>query len=462
VETLDVAGDGRLVGETHDRGGGGGEEGPPGVELVHARLHLAYARGEDGEVEPAVLDGPVQVVELLARLGELGGDRLGLGDGGVARGVGLGVHEVEQLAQVAGREHVAAQQVDHRSLGLLLGELLRRAALRAELVLGLALVVAVLPVAGVLADEGRAAVGAEEPAGEQVVAAVGVERRPVRGAVGHETLHRKFGAGRLIGACARVFQPGCQLDTMLMLIGGQGVGKSRACAALVPDRAWFGDSTFDIANKDAFINLHGKWIYELAECESLKKASDDARKAFITSRVDRYRKPFGRLAEDHPRQVVFVATTNNIESLTDPTGARRFWTVLVGDPDVDGLACDRDQLFAEALVRYRAGEPWHLDREHAALLVEAQRQFEVPEAWEGVIAPWVERQEAPFTVEDAMREGLGLPVERWTPTNRQRVGKALARLGCAKTRPRAEGARRVWCWERVDRPDQTKSVGGEV
>lgn len=275
-------------------------------------------------------------------------------------------------------------------------------------------------------------------------------------------LHRRCSAGWLIGACARVFEPGCQLDTMLMLIGGQGVGKSRACAALVPDRAWFGDSTFDIANKDAFINLHGKWIYELAECESLKKASDDARKAFITSRVDRYRKPFGRLAEDHPRQVVFVATTNNTEVLTDPTGARRFWTVLVGDPDLDALVRDRDQLFAEAVVRYRAGEPWHLDAEHAALLVEAQRQFEVPEAWEAVIEPWVERQEAPFTVEDAMREGLGLSVDRWTPKVRQRVGKALARLGCTKTRPRSEGARRVWCWERADHPDHAKSVGGEV
>lgn len=274
-------------------------------------------------------------------------------------------------------------------------------------------------------------------------------------------LHRKFSAGWLIGACARVFEPGCQLDTMLMLIGGQGVGKSQACAALVPDRAWFGDSTFDIANKDAFINLHGKWIYELAECESLKKASDDARKAFITSRVDRYRKPFGRLAEDHPRQVVFVATTNNTEVLTDPTGARRFWTVLVGEPDLDALRRDRDQLFAEAVVRYSDGEPWHLDPEHAALLVEAQRQFEVPEAWEGVIAPWVEQQEGPFTVEDAMRDGLGLSVDRWTPKVRQRVGKALARLGCTKTRPRADSARRVWCWERPDRLDHAKSVGGE-
>lgn len=275
-------------------------------------------------------------------------------------------------------------------------------------------------------------------------------------------LHRKFSAGWLIGACARVFDPGCQLDTMLLLIGGQGIGKSQACAALLPNRSWFGDTTLDIRNKDAFLNLHGKWIYELAECESLKKAGDEARKAFITSRSDRYRKPFGRFAEDHPRQVVFVATSNNTEVLSDPTGARRFWTVLVGNPDLAALRRDRDQLFAEAVFRYQAGEPWHLDNDHAALLVEAQRQFEVPEAWESFLAPWVEQQEAPFTVEDAMRDGLRLPVDRWDARCRQRVGKALARLGCTKTRPRVDGARRIWSWARPDQVDQRNFDGSDL
>lgn len=269
-------------------------------------------------------------------------------------------------------------------------------------------------------------------------------------------LHRKFSAGFLIGACARVFSPGCQLDTMLMLIGRQGSGKSQACAALVPNRSWFSDTPFDIGNKDAFINLHGKWFYELAECESLKKASDDARKAFITSRTDRYRKPFGRLAEDHPRQVVFIATTNHEEVLTDPTGARRFWTVLIGDPDVAGLTRDREQLFAEAVTRYHAGEPWWLDDEHAAMLVEAQRLHEVPEAWEAVLGPWVDTQTAPFTVEDALGDGLGLAHDKWDARRRQRVGKALARLGCTKTRPRTDGQRRSWCWQLPDRLDSDR------
>ena len=154
-----------------------------------------------------------------------------------------------------------------------------------------------------------------------------------------------------------------------------------------------------------------------------------------------------------------MGTTNNIEVLADPTGARRYWTVHIGEPDVDGINRDREHLFAEAMTRYREGEPWHLDAAHAALLVEAQRQFEVPEAWESALAPWVGRQEAPFTVEDAMGEGLGIPADRWDGRRRQRVGKALSRLGCTKTRPRAEGARRIWCWERPDRPDPAEKQG---
>ncbi|MDP2311269.1 MAG: virulence-associated E family protein [Pseudomonadota bacterium] len=270
-------------------------------------------------------------------------------------------------------------------------------------------------------------------------------------------LHRKFSSSFLIGACARVFEPGCQLDTMLMLIGRQGVGKSRLCAALPPVRSWLGETGFDIGNKDSFMALEGKWFYELAECESLNRASDSAAKAFITSRTDRYRKPYARLTEDHPRQTVFVATGNEEEVLRDPTGARRYWPVLVGEPDLAAIARDREQLFGEALVRYRAGEIWWLNREEEKLLVAAQRQFTVPEAWESALRPWVATREAPFTVEDAMRDGLGIVAERWDPKKRQRAGRALGRLGCVKTRPVGADGDRPWCWERPASMDGEKS-----
>ena len=270
-------------------------------------------------------------------------------------------------------------------------------------------------------------------------------------------LHRRFGACFLIGACARAFDPGCKLDSILMLIGAQGAGKSEACAALVPVRSWFSDSSFVIGDKDALINLQGKWIIELAEGDTLRKANNDSAKAFITSRVDRYRTPFARMAEDHPRQVVFVMTGNVDEVLRDPTGARRYWPVRVGDPDLAGLVRDRDQLFAEALVRYRGGEIWHLDGKSPALLVEAQRAFEVPEAWEAALAPWVDGQKEPFSVEDAMQLGLNLSVDRWTAQHRQRAGMALSRLGCKKVRPRVEGGGRAWRYAPPDHQDQAET-----
>lgn len=269
-------------------------------------------------------------------------------------------------------------------------------------------------------------------------------------------LHRKFSSSFFIGACARVFEPGCQLDTMLLLIGKQGAGKSRLCATLPPVRAWSGESAFDIGNKDAFMCLEGKWFYELAESESLNRASDEAAKAFITTRVDRYRRPYARLPEDHPRQVVMMVTANEKELLHDPTGARRYWPVVVGEPDLAAIARDREQLFGEALVRYRAGETWWLDRAQEAQLVAAQRQFTVPEAWEEALRPWVATQGAPFTVEDAMREGLGIAVERWDKKKRQRTGLALSRLGCVRSRPVDENDERPRCWSRPPSMD-----GGE-
>ena len=270
-------------------------------------------------------------------------------------------------------------------------------------------------------------------------------------------LHRKFSSSFLIAACARVFDPGCQVDTMLMLIGKQGVGKSRVCAALPPVRSWFGESGFDIGNKDGFMALHGKWFYELAECESLNRVSDAAAKAFITSRTDRYRKPYARLTQDHPRQTIFVATGNEAEVLRDPTGARRYWPVLVGEPDIAGIERDREQLFGEAVARFRSGETWWLNRAEEKLLVVAQRQFQVPEVWESILRPWVATQDAPFTVQDAMQHGIGIVPERWDTKKAQKAGRALSRLGCIKTRPVGVDKDRPWCWERPPSMDGGKT-----
>jgi putative DNA primase/helicase len=270
-------------------------------------------------------------------------------------------------------------------------------------------------------------------------------------------LVRQIARRWLVGAVARVFAPGCKLDTMVVLVGAQGVRKSTACAALVPDARWFTDTPFDVGSKDAMVQLQGVWLIELAELQSLRRSGSDAVKAFLSSRRDRFRRPYGRIAEDHPRQVAFVGTTNDDEFLVDATGSRRFWPVRVGRIDLDGILAARDQLWAEAIAAYRAGESWWLDAQGEAALREQARGHEVGDPWADAIGRWVARQVVPFTVERVLAEAVELPVERMDRAKRTRAGQVLARLGCVQSRPSGGGRSRVWC--APGRLDQVESAG---
>jgi predicted P-loop ATPase len=252
----------------------------------------------------------------------------------------------------------------------------------------------------------------------------------------------------MISAVARVFDPGCVADYMLILVGPQGLGKSRALRALAGDD-WFTDDFPAPGNKDAAIQLQGILIAEFSELEALNRAELSALKAFVTRRVDRYRPPYGRVAQDHPRRCVLAGTTNEDSFLRDSTGNRRFWPVACGvtcnAADVAAIAADRDQLWAEAVARYHAGETRFLHEPDivAAAGEIAERYFQRDE-WEDLLAAYVARCNPPsLAVRDVLKVVLQLPEGRWAPAEQARVGKILHRLGWVKRRVRTDDGHRT-------------------
>jgi hypothetical protein len=177
----------------------------------------------------------------------------------------------------------------------------------------------------------------------------------------------------MLSAVARIRTPGCQVDHVLVLEGPQGIGKSTALKVLAGEEN-FSDTLPEIPSRDAHEHCIGPWIIELAELDHMRKSDATALKAFISAQRPAFRSAYGYRTMEHPRRCVFAASTNESGYLADPTGNRRFWPVECKRADSVGLARDRDQLWAEALVRVRAGESWHLTDETAKREAEEEQQ----------------------------------------------------------------------------------------
>lgn len=165
---------------------------------------------------------------------------------------------------------------------------------------------------------------------------------------------RAVGRKVLVACVARVMEPGCQWDHVVILEGDQGSGKSSTCKIL--SDPWFSSTLGDISNKDAVEGMRGNWIIELGELANMRKAEVETLKHFVTVRTDKIRKAYARKSEAFPRQCVFIGTTNRDDYLKDETGNRRFWPVRVGQTQFEDLIRDRDQIFAEAMEAWAEGE----------------------------------------------------------------------------------------------------------
>jgi len=252
----------------------------------------------------------------------------------------------------------------------------------------------------------------------------------------------------LIAAVRRVRQPGCKFDTMLVLEGGQGVGKSSALKVLAKEEGWFSDQLpLGEDERKTVEALSGKWIIESGELAGLRKGEVEKVKAQISRSVDRARMSYARTAEDYPRQCVFFGSTNNEEYLTDPTGSRRFWPVKVTSFNIDGLRTEVDHLWAEAAHAEAEGVSLVLP---SALWSDAKAEQDkrnVSDAWEDALAPLLGEWTGRIRSLDVWPM-LGLTVDKVGESQKRRIAQVMKTLGWERSTQRYPGAGAVKCFKK--------------
>lgn len=264
---------------------------------------------------------------------------------------------------------------------------------------------------------------------------------PVYGGAKDTPYVRAVGAMWFISAVARAFDPGCQVDHGIILEGEQGIGKSSFLRLLAPEPAWFlVDIGSEFGKLDAFQKLRGKWIVEMSELDSLTRSQLSAAKAYWTNRVDTYRRSYGANPEDYPRRCVFAGTTNKDEYLTDDTGNRRFWPVLLTTINRERLRDDRDQLWAEAVARYRTGEEWHIrDLKLLAIAKREQEERVQPDPFERIVAGHLQDKgllDTGVTTHEILIKTFAIKPRDLNRALETRVGGVLKKLGWSENGPR--------------------------
>lgn len=245
-----------------------------------------------------------------------------------------------------------------------------------------------------------------------------------------------------ISIAARIMQPGCKVDNMVILEGPQGIYKSTSLMTL--GGKFYGKSSAEIGTRDFYISLNGKLIVEMGELAAMNKAEVTVVKDMLSTPVDHYRPMYDRIERKFDRTCVFVGTTNDNEYLHDVTGARRFWPVHVKQGDMDYIKEFRMQFFYEAKARFERGEEWwQVPEEMAKAEQEARR---VTDEWEGKISHWLKvNNKDVITLLDIGTDCLSIDVGRFDRLSQLRVGRIMRVLGWQKGNARVDGVlKKVW------------------
>lgn len=260
---------------------------------------------------------------------------------------------------------------------------------------------------------------------------------------------REAGRLMLVAAARRARQPGCKFDQIIVLEGPQGTYKSTAVRILAGEENYSEQAILTASDKEQQEAVCGVWLYELAELAGLRRADTERVKQFASRTVDRARPAYGRLRVDRKRTCVFVATTNQQAYLRDETGNRRFWPIETRRIDIDGIARDRDQLWAEAATQEAAGVPLVMDtRLWVDAAYEQHKRIEIDD-WEDPIQHFLDKPvEGEERQETSVYEVLTSPPLLLAPSDvnqgaQNRAARILVKLGWERFRKR-EGKHNKW------------------
>lgn len=266
--------------------------------------------------------------------------------------------------------------------------------------------------------------------------------------VGAKPSHFAELAGRkwMVAAVRRCFQPGVKFDSMLILEGPQGEGKS----TLLKELATFGGESFFTddfpeISRDSLMNCMGTLIVEMAELDGISRAEITKIKSFITRQEDRIRLPYAATILKAKRQFVLAGTTNPTEGyLRDPTGGRRFWPVWCDGVDIPAIIEDRDQLWAEAVHLHLAGEKIYMRDEEVDLAKQEQSDRYQEDVWADIIDGYI----ASFNEVSILNvlNHLEIPRERMDLLKEKRIAAHLVHRGWSRVKKTPTNGTRAPSW----------------
>lgn len=254
----------------------------------------------------------------------------------------------------------------------------------------------------------------------------------------------------------RVLSPGVKADMVPILVGEQGVGKTTGVAAMVPAEDHFMEVKLDDQETEMARRMRGKLVGEIGELRGLHSREIEHVKAFVTRTHEEWVPKYKEFSIKFPRRLVFIGTTNNDEFLADETGNRRWLPIRVGQTNLEKLKAERDQLWAEAAVRFNEGGVQF--REAQSLATNVHAEHTITDPWEDPVRAWLAdaafgadggtatNGSTPFRIGDVLQGALGFDPKHVSRREELRVGRVLRKMGYDKRTVRMGDTHRAKLW----------------